>query len=418
MIMGPVFDRKEAISLLDAYRGNGIIKAITGIRRCGKSFLLFELYKKHLIEDGVSSSSFVEIHLDRKSEESLRDSFAFISFINERLQSIDGQAYIFIDEVQYLEDFVAVLNDINRPGHVDIFVTGSNSHLLSSNIATEFRGRVSEVRLYPLSYKEIREQMEYSVNDYLVYGGMPTAVLAGSENARVKTLEALVRNVYIADIQERHKVKDEAVLGSVLDVLCSSIGSITNPARIENTLRSKGRKVADDTISAYIGYFKESFLAEEAKRYDIKGRDYLDSNPKYYIEDNGLRNARLGMRQIEMTHLMENAIYLELLKRGFLVDTGMIAISGTVDGKRASLQTEVDFVARKGSLTVYIQSAYMIPDKDREEQEKRPLLKIADAFPRVIITRDTAKNHYDEDGVLWISLESFLLSDDPFREEI
>ena len=286
MIMGPVFDRKEAISLLDAYRGNGIIKAITGIRRCGKSFLLFELYKKHLIEGGVSSSSFVEIHLDRKSEESLRDSFAFISFINERLQSIDGLAYIFIDEIQYLEDFVAVLNDINRPGHVDIFVTGSNSHLLSSNIATEFRGRVSEVRLYPLSYKEIREQMEYSVNDYLVYGGMPTAVLAGSENARVKTLEALVRNVYIADIQERHKVKDEAVLGSVLDVLCSSIGSITNPARIENTLRSKGRKVADDTISAYIGYFKESFLAEEAKRYDIKGRDYLDSNPQYYIEEN------------------------------------------------------------------------------------------------------------------------------------
>ena len=301
---------------------------------------------------------------------------------------------------------------------MDIFVTGSNSHLLSSNIATEFRGRVSEVRLYPLSYKEIREQMEYSVNDYLVYGGMPTAVLAGSENARVKTLEALVRNVYIADIQERHKVKDEAVLGSVLDVLCSSIGSITNPARIENTLRSKGRKVADDTVSAYIGYFKESFLAEEAKRYDIKGRDYLDSKPKYYIEDNGLRNARLGMRQIEMTHLMENAIYLELLKRGFLVDTGMIAISGTVDGKRVSLQTEVDFVARKGSLTVYIQSAYVIPDKAKEEQEKRPLLKIADAFPRVIITRDTAKNHYDEDGVLWISLESFLLSEDPFREEI
>ena len=265
-----------------------------------------------------------------------------------------------------------------------------------------------------LSYREIMKEMEYSIDDYLIYGGMPTAILSGSEMARTRTLESLVRTVYLQDIAERHNLKDDAILLSVLDVLCSSIGSLTNPQKIENTLRSKGRKIADDTVSTYIGYFQEAFLVEESKRYDIKGRDYLSTNPKYYIEDNGLRNVRLGMRQIEMSHLMESAIYLELLKRGYIVDTGTLPISTLAGDKRSTIQSEVDFVARKGSATIYIQSAYMIPDEKKEEQEKRPLMKIKDAYPRVIITRDGAKSHYDEDGILRLPLSDFLLEDNPF----
>ena len=412
--MAPIFDRQEPIALLDDYKGNGLVKAITGIRRCGKSYLLFDLYKKHLVESGIPESSFVEIHLDRKSEEYLRVPGTFLSFIGEKIKSANETLYIFIDEVQFLGDFVPVLNDINRPGKTDIYVTGSNSHLLSSNIATEFRGRVSEVRLYPLSYREIMKEMEYSIDDYLIYGGMPTAILSGSEMARTRTLESLVRTVYLQDIAERHNLKDDAILSSVLDVLCSSIGSLTNPQKIENTLRSKGRKIADDTVSTYIGYFQEAFLVEESKRYDIKGRDYLSTNPKYYIEDNGLRNVRLGMRQIEMSLLMESAIYLELLKRGYIVDTGTLPISTLAGDKRSTIQSEVDFVARKGSATIYIQSAYMIPDEKKDEQEKRPLMKIKDAYPRVIITRDGAKSHYDEDGILRLPLSDFLLEDNPF----
>ncbi len=399
LYLGMLIDRRE----------NGLIKVITGIRRCGKSYLLFNLYYNWLLDSGVPAERIIRIPLDDDDFSELRESKNLSAYIKERL-SDDGIWYLFLDEVQLCPGFEGVLNGLNRRENLDIYVTGSNSKFLSSDILTEFRGRGDEVRVYPLSFSEYMSAYpgdRYEAwRDYSTYGGLPRILSMQKPELKSQYLVTLCHELYFKDIEDRNNLKGDQVMETLVKILASSIGSLTNPSKLANTFMSHGISTTDKTISSYIGYLIDAFFINRAERFDIKGKKYIASPFKYYFTDIGLRNAQLNFRQQEATHIMENVIYNELLVRGFNVDVGVVPINE--DGTRKQL--EVDFVCNLASKRYYIQSVYSLPDQEKLMQEQRSLEYTGDFFKKIIITGDNTSTHYTDDGILIMNLFDFLLN--------
>ena len=399
---------------------NGLIKVVTGVRRCGKSYLLFRLFHDYLLDSGVSEDHIIEIALDDRSNKELRDPDVILKFIKESIKD-KGDYYIILDEVQYLDEFEDVLNSLLHIRNADVYVTGSNSKFLSSDVITQFRGRGDEIRVYPLSFSEYMSVYQGSQDDawddYFVYGGLPLILTMEEVEDKVEYLNSLFQKVYISDIVERHNVRNKAEFDELVDVLASAIGSYTNPNKLVRTFKSvKNKNISDKTIKNYTDYLIDSYLISKAERYDIKGKKYIGKLSKYYFEDVGLRNARLGFRQIEETHLMENIIYNELRVRGYHVDVGMVEHYETkAGGKRGKKQLEVDFVATKGSEKYYIQSAFALSTADKVNQEQRGLLSIPDFFRKIIVVGDNIKVRRDENGITTIGLRNFLLDENSLK---
>ncbi len=398
-------------------KNNGLIKIVTGIRRCGKSFLLRTLFKKHLLESGVEESHIIEMAFDLFDNIEYRNPKIFYPWAKAQLKD-EEKHFFLLDEVQMLDEFVSVLNGLADKKNCDVYVTGSNAKFLSRDIATEFGGRGDEVHMYPLSFSEfmtIYKGNRYDGwNEYITYGGIPLVVLAETEEQKIALLDQLLRETYICDIVNRYKIRNIGEMEALLDVLSSAIGALTNPNKLQKTFKSVSKsKITATTITKYIEYLEDVFLIEEARRYDIKGKSYIGTPLKYYFMDMGLRNSRINFRQIEVTHSMENVIYNELRMRGFRVDVGNITIvEKGKDQKPVKKQLEVDFICNKGSKKYYIQSAYMIGTKEKLAQEIRPFLKINDSFKKIVITSDTPKPFYSEEGILIMNIYDFLLNAD------
>ena len=420
--------RDSYLKQLISYRFDGLVKVITGIRRCGKSYLLKKLYKDYLLNQHVKEEQIISIELDLAKDIQFRDPLHLSSYIREKLSGTTEEHYRFIDEIQMSDEvpnpynpegkkisFYDALNDLRSIPNLDVYVTGSNSKMLSSDILTEFRGRSDEIRVHPLSFSEyysaVGGDKNEAFDDYAFYGGMPLVLSRPNELAKMQYLKSLFSEVYIKDIVERKKIERQDILEQVLDLLCSSIGSLTNPAKLANTLQSKqGISVSSNTIRAYIGHLEDAFLFSESKRYDVKGKAYFDSPNKYYCEDIGLRNARIGFRQQEMTHIMENILYNELMVRQFSVDVGVVyAREKNEKGNSVRTAREIDFVINSGGKRTYIQSAYAMPTEEKTEIELRPFSLTGDSFPKVLVRRDIGKRWYDDYGVLHINLIDFLL---------
>lgn len=409
-------------------KNNGLIKVVTGIRRCGKSYLLNNLFYNHLIESGVAADHIIRFAFDSADDlyligESLIqiekekrgvDPEKFMAYI--RSQIVDnGMYYLLLDEIQLLDCFETVLNGYLRKDNMDVFVTGSNAKLLSKDIITQFAGRGDEVHMYPLSFAEfmtIYKGDKYAgLEEYMLYGGIPIVVLREDANEKASILENLFTEIYLRDITQRNRVKNIGELEDLLNILSSSIGSLTNPEKLKNTFKSvKKSKITSQTIKKYIDYFEDSFLIESALRYDIKGKSYIETPKKYYFSDLGLRNARINFRQFEPTDSMENVIYNELRMRGYNVDVGVVATTEkNQEGKIVRKQLEVDFVCNLGSSRYYIQSAYSLPDETKRTQEIRPFRKIDDSFKKIVITKDFVHPYYDDYGILTVNIYDFLL---------
>ena len=392
---------------------NGMIKVITGIRRCGKSYLVFNIFKNYLIEKGVEEAHIISIELDLRKNKQYRDPDVMLNYIHSLI--VDGkQYYILLDEVQMLQEFEEVLNTLLHIQNADVYVTGSNSKFLSKDIITEFRGRGDEVHIYPLSFKEFMSQYDDEYHgwaDYVTYGGLPLVATMKSDEQKINYLSKLFEETYIKDIIERNKIEKIQELSDLINILASATGSLTNPSKIEATFKSVIQSnISLNTIRQYIEYLKDAYIINESNRYDVKGRKYIGTPLKYYFEDIGLRNARLGFRQVEETHLMENIIYNELRIRGFQVDVGVVQKRVRNDaGKLSKKQLEIDFIANMGSRRYYIQSAFSLPDVDKVKQEKASLINVNDSFKKIIIVKDIIKLKRDEDGITTISLFDFLL---------
>ena len=404
------------LSRLIERRENGMIKVVTGIRRCGKSYLLFKLYYQYLIESGVDASRIIPIPLDDDDFEELHDSKKLSAYIKEQIID-DNMWYVFLDEVQLCRNFEAVLNGLNRRDNVDIYVTGSNSKFLSSDVLTEFRGRGDEVRVYPLSFSEYVSA--YSGDkydawvDYYTYGGLPLILSRKTDELKSGYLTNLCQELYLKDIENRHNLRGDNVMSALLNILASAVGSLTNPTKLANTFSSNGMPVSDKTIGTYIGYLLDAFFISKAERYDIKGKRYIASPFKYYFTDVGLRNAQLNFRQQEENHIMENIIYNELLIRGFNVDVGIVEHSErNKEGKVVRKRLEVDFVCNRGSRRYYIQSAFAIPDREKMEQEQNSLVHIDDSFKKIIVVKDRIKLWRNEKGIVVMGIMDFLLNPD------
>ena len=392
---------------------NGRAKVITGIRRCGKSYLLFTLFRKYLLSNGIDESHVITIALDDDEYEHLLDRHALGLEIRSRIKD-EKTYYVFLDEIQNVEGFEMVINGLLHKPNVDIYVTGSNSRFLSSDIITEFRGRGDEVRVRPLSFSEIRplyDSDDEAWDDYFNYGGLPAIYAEGMDDEqKVSFLEYVTRAIYIKDIVERNKLRNDKGISSVLDLLSSAIGSLTNPLKLANTFKSKGQRgMTDKTISNYLKFIEEAYMVERVQRYDIKGKDYIESPYKFYFSDIGVRNSRIGFRQVEETHIMENIIYNELKTRGYLVDVGIVEHRDKSDDKRyINRQYEVNFVANLATKRYYIQSALTLLNEGKLEQELKSLSMIRDSFKKILITRDRIKPRRTEDGILIINLFDFL----------
>ena len=404
---------KQLINRID----NGLIKVITGIRRCGKSYLLRALFKKYLLEQGVQSDHIIEMAFDLYDNIEFRDPKVFYPWVKEQLKD-DKKYFILLDEVQMLDEFVSVLNGLADKKNCDVFVTGSNARFLSRDIATEFGGRGDEIHMYPLSFSEFMSVYDGHYydgwNEYITYGGIPIVVLADTDEQKIALLNSLFKETYIRDIVIRNKVRNVAEIETLLNILSSSIGTLTNPNKLQKTFKSVNQSnITATTITKYIEYFEDSFLIEEAKRFDIKGKSYIGTPMKYYFMDIGLRNIRINFRQTEVTHTMENVIYNELRKRGYGVDVGNITtVESDTNGKPVKKQLEVDFICRKGSKKYYIQSAYLLETEQKMAQEIRPFTKINDSFKKIVITSNTPKPFYNDDGILIMSVYDFLLNQD------
>lgn len=393
---------------MEAYR---LDKNCSGLRRCGKSFLLFNLFHQHLLSSGIDESHIIEIALDDISNEALREPFRMLEYVKSKIKD-DNQYYLIIDEVQLLGRFVDVLNSFMHIDNVDIYVTGSNSRFLSKDVATEFRGRGIEIHIYPLSFAELYQARggdKYALwKSYYTYGGLPYLASLNDNARKAEYLSSLNQTLYLKDIVERNKIANEDEFSELMNVMASSIGSPCNPNKIANTFKSiKKVSLASQTIAKYLSFMEDAFIVEKSVRYDIKGRKYIGTLSKYYFQDVGLRNALLNFRQVEETHLMENVIYNELRRCGYSVDVGMIEVRSATQRK----QLEVDFVANKGDKRYYIQSAFALPDEQKREQELASLKKINDSFKKIIITRDDIAPYHDDNGVLIIGLMDFLLRD-------
>lgn len=420
--------RDYYLNKLISRKGNGLIKVITGVRRCGKSYLLNTLFYHDLLNSGVSEDHIVRFAFDSADDLSLIgeslielqkhnrkvDPEKFIGYIRTRM--IDKEMhYLLLDEVQMMDSFEAVLNGYLRKDNMDVFVTGSNAKFLSRDIITEFAGRGDEIHMYPLSFSEFMTVFQgdryEGLSSYMLYGGIPLVVLREDAVDKANTLENLFTEIYIRDIVARHGVRNKGELEDLLNILSSSVGSLTNPEKLKNTFHSvKKSKITSVTIKNYLDYFEDSFLLESAHRYDIKGKAYIETPKKYYFSDLGLRNARLNFRQFEPTHAMENIIYNELRLRGYSVDVGVVPISEKDEnGKVIRKQLEVDFVCNLGSRRYYIQSAYSIPDEQKRTQETRPFTRIGDSFKKIVITKDIVPAQYDDRGILTINIYDFLL---------
>ena len=394
---------------------NGSIKVITGIRRAGKSVLLFNLFNDYLIEKGVEECYILKYKLDNIKSRPLRDPEKLYDDIISRMAD-SGYYYLFLDEIQFVEDFSELMNSLSQVPNLDVYVTGSNSKFLSIDILTEFRGRGDEVRVYPLSFKEFysaRGGDKYEAwDEYHIYGGMPALSERKTVEEKTNYLKNLLDKVYLSDIVERNRVQYGDELNAIVDFLCSSIGSLTNPKKISDTLRSvKGKSLSSFTAKNYLDYLCDAFLFDYAKRYDVKGKKYFDTPLKYYIADIGLRNARLNFRQTEENHIMENVIYNELKIRGFSVDVGVVETREITNGKRQAKQLEIDFIANKGNKRYYIQSAYEMPTSEKIEQERKSLIKVNDFFKKIIIVKDNISPQIDEYGITTIGLLNFLLDE-------
>lgn len=409
-----IIERPRYLEKLIAKKGNGLVKVITGVRRCGKSYLLFNLFKEHLLAEGVPAENIVEVAFDEYESKRLRDPEVFYPFVKERVP-VGGKRYILLDEVQLLGDFEEVLIGLMRIPGVDVYVTGSNAKLLSKDVITEFRGRGDEVRVQPLSFSEFMGAYDGDTRrgfeEYSVYGGMP-ATIGMSAQAKAEYLEGIFAEIYVNDIAERNNIRDAGELEELLDVLSSGIGSLTNPKKISDTFQSNGSTLSPKTARAYIDHLIDAFIINEAKRYDVKGRKYIGSPFKYYFCDLGLRNARMNFRQVEPGHAMENIIYNELIGRGFGVDVGiMSAFSKNKQGKSTRSTLEIDFVCNKGDRRFYIQSAYALPTQEKTDQELASLRKVGDSFEKIVVVRDPIVPRHDESGFLFVGIEDFLLDE-------
>ena len=433
-----VIQRGQYVSELLSKRWNGKVKIITGIRRCGKSFLLFTLYKNYLQKEGVSDDCFIELALDKKAHIKYRNPNELYNFVLQKSQDADKHYYVFIDEIQLSykvknddidesmvpeEDrdmlyttFYDILNDLMGHENLDIYVTGSNSKMLSKDVVTNFRDRGTEIKVFPLSFKEFYpvtgQEKADAFEEYLTYGGMPLAVLEDNEIEKRKYLKSLHTRVYIKDIVERYKLKDDEVLNALVEALSSAVGSLTNPHNLANAAGSlMKRSTSDHTIKNYLEYLEEAYLFISAKRYDIKGKRYFENTLKYYSMDVGLRNAKLNFRQQEKSHLMENVIFVELIRRGYNVDVGVVELTTVNDGKKQQSQYEIDFVVNTGHEKVYIQSALNVDTETKKQQETFSLKNSGDFFRKIVITDGNAKAWTDEDGVMYVGVIPFLLED-------
>ena len=395
---------------------NGLIKIVTGVRRCGKSYLLFNLFHNYLLDKGVQEDHIIEIALDDRSNKELRDPDNMLSFVKERIVDRDTY-YIILDEVQLLAEFEDVLNSFMHIRNADVYVTGSNSKFLSSDLVTEFRGRGDEIRIYPLSFREYCSVYEGSADeawdDYFTYGGLPLILSREAAEEKAEYLISLFQKVYLSDIIDRHKVRNQEELDELVDILASAVGSLTNPLKLANTFKTvKKKTISDKTLKKYMDYLMDAFLVSKAVRYDIKGRKYIGSPAKFYFEDVGLRNARLNFRQMEENHIMENIIYNELRIRGYHVDVGLVEQFGkNSENKTTKKQLEVDFVVTRGSEKYYIQSAFAMNTQGKQEQEERPLNAIGDSFKKIIVVRDNIKVRRNDMGIVTIGIRNFLLDE-------
>ena len=415
-----VIQRNMYLNKLISKKHNGLIKVVTGVRRCGKSYLLFHLFKEYLLSEGVDKSHIIEIAFDAFENKRLQDPYVLMPYLKEQIA--DGEMYyILLDEIQLLGEFEAVLNSLIRMENVDVYVTGSNARFLSKDVITEFRGRGDEVHMYPLSFAEFMSvypgTKQDGWNEYMLYGGLPLVLRFETPEEKIVFLKSLFEETYISDIVGRHKIRNRAELEELLNILSSAIGSLTNPTKLSTTFKSvKKKTISKSTITKYIDYLCDAFLIDSAVRYDIKGKKYIDTPVKYYFTDMGLRNARLNFRQLEETHTMENIIFNELKIRGFNVDVGVVVVNGSKDGNNVRRQLEIDFVCNKGSKRYYIQSAYAMPDQSKMEQEQRSLMLTGDGFKKIIITKDTPAPYYNDSGVLILSIFDFLLDPDSLEQ--
>ena len=395
---------------------NGLVKIVTGIRRCGKSYLLFNLFHDYLLNKGVREDHIIEIALDDRSNKELRDPDNMLSFVKERIVDKDTY-YIILDEVQLLAEFEDVLNSFLHIRNADVYVTGSNSKFLSSDLVTEFRGRGDEIRIYPLSFREFCSVYEGTADeawdDFFTYGGLPLILSRETPEEKAEYLTSLFQKVYLSDIVDRHKVRNQEELDELVDILASAVGSLTNPLKLTNTFKTvKKKAISDKTLKKYMDYLMDAFLVSKAVRYDIKGRKYIGSPAKFYFEDVGLRNARLNFRQMEENHIMENIIYNELRIRGYHVDVGLVEQFGkNSENKTTKKQLEVDFVVTRGSEKYYIQSAFAMNTEGKQEQEERPLNAIDDSFKKIIVVRDNIKVRRNDRGIVTVGIRNFLLDE-------
>jgi len=412
-----VIQRDQYLQQLIERKDNGMIKVITGIRRCGKSFLLFKIFKQHLLDSGVAADHIIEIALDGIESEELRDPKVCYQFIRDSMKN-EGKYYLLLDEVQFMPRFEEVLNSLLRIHNIDVYVTGSNSKFLSSDIVTEFRGRGDEIRIHPLSFAEFYSaydgDYEDAWDDYMTYGGLPQIVNLPTQRQKAEYLKNMFANVYLKDVIDRNKLQSVDEIGILVDVLASVIGAPTNPSKLSNTFASERQMTYNNrTISAHIDHLADAFLISKASRYDIKGRKYIGANLKYYFTDLGLRNARLNFRQQEPTHIMENIVYNELMIRGYNVDVGVVDAYGKdKDGNRIHKQLEVDFVVNQGSRRYYVQVAYDMTSEEKQNQELASLRSIPDSFKRIVIVGGTKKPWINEEGFLIMGMKHFLLNPD------
>lgn len=395
---------------------NGLIKIVTGIRRCGKSYLLFNLFHDYLLDKGIEEDHIIEIALDDRSNKELRNPDNMLKYVKEQITDRETY-YIILDEVQLLDEFEDVLNSFLHIRNADIYVTGSNSKFLSSDLITEFRGRGDEIHVYPLSFAEFASvyngTLDEAWDDYFTYGGMPLILSRITADDKAEYLSSLFNKVYLSDIIERHNVKNRNELDELVNILASAVGSLTNPLKLSNTFKSmKNKKISDKTIKKYIDYFEDAFLISKAARYDIKGKKYINTPIKYYFEDVGLRNARLNFRQQEENHIMENIIYNELRIRGYNVDVGIVDVfQKNNEGKRVRKQLEVDFIANKGNNKYYIQSAFAMNNEEKINQERNSLTNINDSFKKIIVVKDNINPRRDENGIMTIGIQKFLITE-------